>query len=65
MIYGQQNPQLPTFQEGTTTLASNGSQHFLLPFDNTQNAVTSMALTNAGTAAANVTVTLHYSDGSI
>ena len=64
VIYGQQNPQLPTFQEGTTNLTSSGSLHYFLPFDNTHNAVSSMALTNSGIEVANMTVTLRYSDGS-
>jgi cellulase (glycosyl hydrolase family 5) len=62
-IYSQHN-QLPSIQEGTTTFAPAGSQHFFVPFDNTQNAVTSMALTNPGTAAANITLTLRFSDGT-
>lgn len=64
VIYSQQVPQLPTIQEGTTTLTSSGSQHFFVPFDNTNGAVTSMALTNPGTATANITLTLRYSDGT-
>ncbi|HEV3333443.1 MAG TPA: cellulase family glycosylhydrolase [Bryobacteraceae bacterium] len=62
-IYSQKN-QLPSIQEGTTTFAPAGSQHFFVPFDNTSNAVTSMALTNPGNTAANVTLTLRFSDGT-
>jgi large repetitive protein len=49
VIYSQKN-QLPTIQEGTTTLAPNGSQHFFVPFDNTNGAISSLALTNPGTS---------------
>jgi len=63
IIYGQQNPALPTFQEGTATLNA-GSKHFFVPFDNTQNAVTAMALTcPSGFSPNGLTVTLWYSDG--
>jgi hypothetical protein len=62
-IYSQKN-QLPSIQEGTATLAPGGSQHFFVPFDNTQGAVTSLALTNPGTVAANITLTLRFSDGT-
>ena len=65
VIYSQQPPGAPTQQEGTATLNSSGSAHFFVPFDNTQGAVTAMALTNPGAAAANVTVTLRYSDGTV
>jgi trimeric autotransporter adhesin len=64
VIYSQQNANSPTRQEGTTTLNSTGSTHFFVPFDNTQGAVTAMALTNPGPSA-NVTVTLRYSDGAM
>jgi len=65
VIYSQHNPPSPTIQEGTAALTSTASSHFFVPFDNTQNAVTSIALTNPGAAAANVTLTLRYSDGTV
>ena len=64
VIYSQKN-QLPSVQEGTATIVSAGTNHFFLPFDNTEGAVTSMALTNSGAASATITVTLRYSDGTI
>jgi hypothetical protein len=63
VIYSQKN-QLPSLQEGTATIVSTGTQHFFLPFDNTNGAATAMALTNSGMSAANITVTLRYSDGT-
>jgi hypothetical protein len=64
VIYSQQVPQLPTIQEGTTTLNANGAQHFFVPFDNTQGAATSMALTSP-TGFATIRLTIRYSDGSV
>jgi trimeric autotransporter adhesin len=64
VIYSQKT-QLPTIQEGTATILSTGTQHFFLPFDNTNGAVTAMALTNSGASAANLTVTVRYSDGTV
>ena len=65
VIYSQQAPNAPTRQEGTTILNSSGSQHFFVPFDNTQGAITAMAVTNPGGNAANIAVTLRYSDGTV
>lgn len=63
VIYSQPDP--PRTQEGTTTIAPAGSQHFFMPFDNTNGAVTSAAITNSGSNAANnVMVTLRYNSGS-
>jgi len=62
VIYSQPDP--PRVQEGTTNIATAGSQHFFMPFDNTNGAVTSAAITNSGANAANnVMVTLRYSSG--
>ena len=63
VIYSQKT-SLPSIQEGTATVEAIPSQHFFVPFDNTNGAVTSMAITNTGTAAASISVTLRYSDGS-
>jgi hypothetical protein len=64
IIYGQQNPHLPTLQEGTATLTASPSRHFFVPFDNTQNAVTALALTSPeGFSPNGVMVTLWYTDG--
>ena len=65
VIYSQKNPNLPSLQEGTSTIVASGNQHFFMPFDNTAKAITGVALTNAGaTAANNISVTFRYSDGS-
>ncbi|HEV8414110.1 MAG TPA: S53 family peptidase [Bryobacteraceae bacterium] len=65
VIYSQKNPNLPSIQEGTATIGTSASQHFFLPFDNTSNAATGVAFTNPGASAANnIRVTFHYSDGS-
>jgi hypothetical protein len=63
VIYGQKNSNLPSLQEGTTTLGA-GLRHFFLPFDNTNGAVTALALTNVGAATANVSVVLRYDNGA-
>uniref|UniRef100_Q028E5 BACON domain-containing protein n=1 Tax=Solibacter usitatus (strain Ellin6076) TaxID=234267 RepID=Q028E5_SOLUE len=63
VIYSQRGQG--AVQEGTATIGATGTQHFFLPFDNTNGAVTAAAITNAGTAAASsVTVTLRYDDGT-
>ncbi|MBZ5674638.1 MAG: S8 family serine peptidase [Acidobacteriia bacterium] len=65
VIYSQKNPKLPSVQEGTATIGTSASQHFFLPFDNTNKAATGVAFTNPGaTAANNIHVTFHYSDGT-
>jgi hypothetical protein len=64
VIYSQKTG-LPSIQEGTTTIIAAGSQHFFLPFDNTAGAITGVAITDPGAAAANnISVTLRYSDGA-
>jgi trimeric autotransporter adhesin len=63
VIYSQKN-QLPSIQEGTATIVVTGAQHFFVPFDDTNGAVTAMALTNPGASAVTFTVTLRYSDGT-
>jgi len=63
VIYSQQTG-LPSLQEGTAAIVASGSQDFFVPFDNTNGAVTSMALTNPGISTASVTVTVRYSDGT-
>uniref|UniRef100_Q028E6 BACON domain-containing protein n=1 Tax=Solibacter usitatus (strain Ellin6076) TaxID=234267 RepID=Q028E6_SOLUE len=63
VIYSQ--PGVGAIQEGTAPIAAPASQHFFLPFDNTNGAVTGAAITNAGIATANdVTITLRYDDGT-
>jgi hypothetical protein len=65
VIYSQKNPNLPSVQEGTATIGTAASQHFFLPFDNTNKASTGVAFTNPGaTAANNIQITFHYSDGT-
>jgi len=65
IIYSQKNPNLPSVQEGTATIGTAASQHFFLPFDNTDKAATGVALTNpGGVAANNIHVTYRYSDGT-
>jgi hypothetical protein len=65
VIYSQKNPNLPSVQEGTATIGTAASQHFFLPFDNTNKASTGVAFTNPGAAAANnIQITFHYSDGT-
>lgn len=65
VIYSQKNPNLPSIQEGTATIGTPASQHFFLPFDNTNNAATGVAFTNPGGSPSNdIRVTFHYSDGS-
>ena len=65
VIYSQKNPNLPSVQEGTATIGTPASQHFFLPFDNTSLAATGVAFTNPGASAANnIRVTLHYSEGT-
>jgi len=65
VIYSQKTANLPSLQEGTSTIVASGSQHFFMPFDNTSKAITGVALTNAGaTAASNISVTFRYADGS-
>ncbi|MBV8843118.1 MAG: hypothetical protein JO307_09950 [Bryobacterales bacterium] len=63
VIYGQKIPSLPSIQEGTAVVPPLGINHFFLPFDNTNGAVTALALTNSSTAAANITVILRYTGG--
>jgi len=64
VIYSQKTA-LPSIQEGTATIVASGNQHFFLPFDNTANAITGVAITNPGASAANnIGVTFRYSDGS-
>jgi hypothetical protein len=63
VIYSQ--PGVGAIQEGTAPIAAPASQHFFLPFDNTNGAVTGAAITNAGIAtASSVTITLRYDDGT-
>ncbi len=64
VIFSQKVAQLPTLQEGTSTIVASGSSHFFAPFDNTAGAVTGVALTNPGVLAANVSVVIRYSDGT-
>ena len=65
VIYSQKNPKLPSVQEGTATIGTAASQHFFLPFDNTNKASTGVAFTNPGaTPANNIHITYHYSDGT-
>ena len=65
VIYSQKNPNLPSVQEGTATIGTAASQHFFLPFDNTNKASTGVAFTNPGAAPANnIQITFHYSDGT-
>jgi len=65
VIYSQKNPNLPSVQEGTATIGTPASQHFFLPFDNTNKASTGVAFTNPGaTQANNIHITFHYSDGT-
>jgi hypothetical protein len=64
VIYSQKTG-LPSIQEGTSTIVASGSQHFFMPFDNTANAITGVAITNTGIrAASNISVTFRYSDGT-
>jgi hypothetical protein len=64
VIYSQKTG-LPSIQEGTSTIVTSGSQHFFLPFDNTAGAITGVALTDPGAAAANnIAITFRYSDGA-
>jgi trimeric autotransporter adhesin len=63
VIYSQH--YLTTIQEGTATIVSTGTEHFFVPFDNTNGAITAMALTNSGASAADLTVTVRYSDGTV
>jgi hypothetical protein len=65
VIYSQ-DTGLPSIQEGTTNYASVQSADFFVPFDNTNNAVTSMALVNPSTVNTpiTVTVTLRYLGGT-
>jgi hypothetical protein len=65
VIYSQKNPNLPSVQEGTATIGTPASQHFFLPFDNTNKASTGVAFTNPGATQANsIHITFHYSDGT-
>jgi hypothetical protein len=61
VIYGLKESN--KVQEGTTVASAQGSHHFFVPFDNTNNAVTGLALTNPGAVAANVTVAFRYDSG--
>ncbi len=64
VIYSQKTT-LPSIQEGTSTIGTSGSQHFFLPFDNTNKAATGIAFTDPGAASANnIQITFHYSDGT-
>jgi hypothetical protein len=64
VIYSQKVATLPTLQEGTATIVASGSQHFFMPFDNTAQAVTGVAITNAGLVSANnISVTFRYNGG--
>ena len=64
VIYSQKTA-LPSVQEGTSSLPSVPSTDFFVPFDNTADAVTSVALTNPGdTASGPVPVTIRYTDGT-
>jgi len=63
VVYSQKTA-LPSIQEGTATIATPASSDFFVPFDNTNGAVTSMALTDSGGSGATVNVTLRYSDGT-
>ena len=65
VIYSQKNPNLPSVQEGTATIGTPPSQHFFLPFDNTDKASTGVAFTNPGaTPANNIHITFHYDGGA-
>ena len=65
VIYSQKNPNLPSVQEGTATIGTAASQHFFLPFDNTNKASTGVAFTNPGAIAANnIHITFHYTGGT-
>jgi len=63
VVYSQKTG-LPSIQEGTATIVAEGSSDFFVPFDNTNGAVTSMALTNPGPSGATINVTLRYADGT-
>jgi hypothetical protein len=63
VIYSQRLPTQLTVQEGTTAIEP-GSTHFFVPFDNTNGAVTGLALTNPGATPANIAVTLRYDTGT-
>ena len=64
VIYSQKTG-LPSIQEGTSTIVASGSKHFFLPFDNTAGAITGVAITDSGVAAANnIRITFRYSDGT-
>lgn len=64
VIYSQ-NTGLPSIQEGTAAIVATGSQDIFIPFDNTANAVTAIALTNSGgTNSGAFTVKVKYSDGT-
>ena len=65
VIYSQQVPNLPSLQEGTATIIGLGSEHFYLPFDNTEGGATGVAITNSdATLTSNISITFRYSDGT-
>ncbi len=65
VIYSQQASALPSLQEGTATIASSGSKHFFLPFDNTAGGATGVAITNPDPSlVSNISITFRYSDGT-
>ncbi len=63
VIYSQKTT-LPSTQVGTSTITATLSNDLFVPFDNTNEASTSMALTNPGGADATITVVVRYSNGT-
>ena len=65
VIYSQKNRTCRRYRRGRRPSEPPASQHFFLPFDNTNKASTGVAFTNPGAAPANnIQITFHYSDGT-
>ena len=63
MLIYQQQASAASFQEGSAPIAAT-STHFFVPFDNTNNATTSVAFVNSSTSqAAIVDMTVRYASG--